>query len=124
MPTTSSTLLRNIFFPAQLLEIGRSLWPEGGANVAQSAIMQLIDGEQFRLACGVGYDLVSRCEEVRIVHHFGFEESELFPRMAEAGVNLLYPLTELSAMWFTWWVRICTSTGVPKGPMSVVCRDW
>jgi lipid-A-disaccharide synthase len=27
------------------------------------------------------------------------------PRMTEAGVNLLYPLTELSAMWFTQTLR-------------------
>ena len=74
MPTTSSTLLRNIFFPAQLLEIGRSLWPEGGANVAQSAIMQLIDdyqqqrlqmidGEQFRLAVQF---FAERCQALQI----------------------------------------------------------
>ena len=22
------------------------------------------------------------------------------------------------------WVRICSSTGLPSGPMTVVCSDW
>jgi AraC-like DNA-binding protein len=74
MPTTSSTLLRNIFFPAQLLEIGRSLWPEGGAHVVQTPILQLIedyqqqrlhviDGEQFRLAVEF---FAERCQDMQI----------------------------------------------------------
>jgi len=74
MPTTSSTLLRNIFFPAQLLEVGRSLWPEGGAHVVQTPILQLIedyqqqrlhviDGEQFRLAVEF---FAERCQDMQI----------------------------------------------------------
>lgn len=74
MTTTSSTLLRNIFFPAQLLEIGRSLWPDGGADVAQTAITQLIadyqqqhltviDGEQFQLAVRF---FAERCQALQI----------------------------------------------------------
>lgn len=32
--------------------------------------------------------------------------------------------TPYSARWCMEWVRICSSTGLPAGPMTVVCSDW
>ncbi len=32
--------------------------------------------------------------------------------------------TPYSARWCMPQVRICSSTGLPSGPMTVVCSDW
>ncbi len=32
--------------------------------------------------------------------------------------------TPYSALWCIAWVRICSSTGLPSGPITVVCNDW
>ena len=49
-------------------------------------------------------------------------------RLGDRGVALsLYfqcAAMPYSAVRCMAWVRICSSTGLPPGPMTVVCSDW
>ena len=45
-------------------------------------------------------------------------------RLASSSLYSQCAATPDSATRFISWVRIWNSTGVPKGPISVVCSDW
>ena len=49
------------------------------------------------------------------------------PVLASPAATSLYfqcAATPYSARRCIWWVRICTSTGLLSGPITVVCSDW
>ncbi len=46
------------------------------------------------------------------------------PEMPISSLYFQWAATPYSARWCIARVRICSSTGLPSGPMTVVCSDW